>query len=199
MKSSRHYKNVFWLVLLTAWCPAALVQAQEVSEIAGAWIFNEELSDVTDRQVEVALKASGEKVKRRWFDNSKDRYRGGPVEQELYDHLSYDHELDIVLSPPEYNFTYEDDFQRPVYTDNRPRSVSLSSIEEIEDFSFAHWSEGKLRVEARPRDGGFTDETYSLINEGTQLKVELFINPKSFREPIEIVRIYDRKGSETAN
>lgn len=168
-------------------------QQDSMSQIAGQWIFNEDLSDVTDRQVEVALKAAGEKVKRRWFDRSTDRYRGGPPEQELYDHISYDQVLSIELLAPEYSFTYEAGYHRPVFTDNRRRSVSLNAIDDIQDFSFAHWEGDKLLVEARPRDGGFADEIYSLINEGTQLQVELYIKPRVFEVPIEITRIYDRK------
>lgn len=181
-------------LLLLLICSISLpILGQENPDISGSWIFNENLSDVTDKRVEVALKAGGEKVKRQWFKKTKDRYKGGPVEQELYDHISYDHSLIIELSPPEFIFAYDDDFVRPVYTDNRGRSISLNRLEEIEDFSFAHWTDGKLLVEARPRDGGFANETYTLINDGSQLKVELYIKPRSFQVPIEIVRVYDRK------
>lgn len=181
-------------LLLLLICSISLpVLSQENPDISGRWIFNEKQSDVTDKRVEVALKAGGEKVKRQWFKKTKDRYKGGPVEQELYDHISYDHSLVIELSPPEFTFTYDDNFVRPVYTDNRGRSISLNRLEDIEDFSFAHWSDGKLLVEARPRDGGFANETYTLINDGSQLRVELYIKPRSFQVPIEIVRVYDRK------
>lgn len=171
---------------------------EEVLAIAGSWIINEELSDNTDRQVEVALRAAGERIQRRLFSIEKDRYRGGPAEQELYDHISYDKELTIVLTEPEFSFIYDEGFQRPVYTDNRSLSVSLSRVEEIEDFSFAHWENNKLLVEARPRDGGFAEESYSLITAGTQLKVELYIKPRVFQIAIEIVRIYDRKTENPA-
>ena len=36
--------------------------------IAGQWQFNQAESDITDRRVEAALKAMGQKVKRRLFD-----------------------------------------------------------------------------------------------------------------------------------
>ncbi len=188
-------KNIKLIIALISICILAhQVNAQEIiPEIAGTWIINSELSDNTDKQVEAALKAAGEKIERKLFNNEKDRYRGGPVEQELYDHISYDQELNIVLSEPEFSFTYDDDFHRSVFTDNRNRSVSLNSIEELKDFSFAHWENNKLLVEARPRDGGFAEESYSLISAGTQLRVEFYIFPEAFRVPIELVRVYDRK------
>lgn len=160
--------------------------------MAGAWIIDEELSDNTDRQVEAALKAAGEKIKRSWFNRKKDYYRGGPEEQELYDRLSYDKTLTIELEKPTYFFTYDDNYRRPVYTDNRSRSVSLNAIDHVQDFSFAHWEEDKLLVEARPRDGGFAEETYTLSADGQQLQVELYIKPRVFEVPIEIHRVYQR-------
>ncbi|MDC0598812.1 hypothetical protein OAP18_03125 [Gammaproteobacteria bacterium] len=181
------------VIALSGCCFFASAQSQPISPIAGAWVVNEDLSDNTDRQVEIALKAAGQPVRRNWFSRGKDRYRGGPPEQELYDRLSYDLELTIELVEPEFLFSYNDGFQRSVYTDNRSRSVSLNNLDQVADFSFAHWEGDKLLVEARPRDGGFADESYALINDDTQLKVELYIKPRSFQVPIEIIRIYDRK------
>ena len=178
--------------LLLCLACSQLLMAQPIAEFAGSWVINEELSDSTDRQVEAALRSAGEKVRRRLFDTRKDRYRGGPPEQELYDRISYDNVLKIDFDGETWIFTYADDFIRPIYTDNRSRSVSLTGLDEVEDFSFAHWEDEKLMVEARPRDGGFADETYSLINEGTQLQVELYIKPRNFQVPVEIRRVYDR-------
>jgi len=177
------------LVLLPG--PAPLAQ-QVVPELAGSWLFNEELSENTDRKVEAALRASGEKVERRLFDRRQDRYRGGPADHELYDRISYDRELHITLGEEVYEFTYADAWKRPVYLDNRSRSVSLTQLDQVEDFSMAHWENGKLLVEGRARDGGFAEETYTLINNGTQLQVELYIQPRSFQVPIELKRIYNR-------
>lgn len=177
------------LVLLPG--PATLAQ-QVVPELAGSWLFNEELSDNTDRKVEAALRASGEKVERRLFDRRKDRYRGGPAEHELYDRISYDRELHIALGEDIYEFTYADAWKRPVYLDNRSRSVSLTELDQVEDFSMAHWENDKLLVEGRARDGGFAEETYSLINNGSQLQVDLYIQPRSFQVPIELRRVYNR-------
>src|SRR5687767_4536925 len=116
--------------------PACQLQAQEPPDIEGRWLFNKDLSDNTDRQVEASLKAAGEKIDRKLFDRREDRYRGGPAEQELYDRISYDRELVIKLEGDTYMFTYADTFVRPVYTDNRSQSVSLTGIEETTDFSF---------------------------------------------------------------
>jgi hypothetical protein len=183
----------FVIVLAMASALAPLSHAQEPSPFEGKWLFNEELSDNTDKQVEASLKAAGEKINRRLFDRRQDRYRGGPAEQELYDRISYDRELTISFEDGTYIFTYADNFVRPVYTDNRSRSVSLTGLDEVEDFSFAHIEGDKLMVEARPRDGGFADETYSLINNGTQLQMEFYIQPKGFVVPIELKRVFDRQ------
>jgi hypothetical protein len=61
-----------------------------------------------------------------------------------------------------------------------------------------HFENGKFLVEARPRDGGFAEETYTLLNNGTQLRVDLYIKPRSFDQVIEIKRIYDRQGTTPA-
>src|SRR5690606_635329 len=115
-------------------------------------------------------RAAGVKIQRKLFDRREDRYRGGPEEQELYDRISYDKVLDIRLDDGAYYFTYADDYVRPVYTDDRSRSVSLNALDSIKDFSFAHWEGEVLQVEARPRDGGFANESYRLINGGLQLE-----------------------------
>jgi len=177
------------LFLLVCILPA---QAQERAALSGNWILNAELSENTDKKVERVLRNMGQKVDRCWFKCEEDRFRGGPKEQELYDRLSYDKILSIELNEPAYSFTYEDNYQRAIYTDGRSQSVSLNRLETVEDFSFAHWEGNQLLVEGRPRDGGFANETYSLIEGGTRLKAELYIHPAAFSEPIELVRIYDR-------
>lgn len=168
-----------------------------VAELAGTWLFNKELSDDTDDKVEAALREAGEKVRRRLFERRDDVYRGGPPEQELYDRISYDKLLEIDLSGEIYHFTYAGEFERPVYTDNRSRSVSLTELDRVEDFSLGHWENGKLLVEARPRDGGVAEETYTLLNDGTQLQVDLYIKPRTFEVPIELTRVFDRQPAAT--
>jgi len=166
--------------------------AQDRSAFAGRWVINASLSDNTDKQVERALRAMGQKVDRCWLNCQEDRFRGGPEEQELYDRISYDKTLTIEISEPEYLFTYDDSWKRSVYTDGRSQSVSLTGLAEAKDFSMAHWENNSLQVEARPRDGGFANETYTLINNGLQLRVEMYIQPRSFTESLEITRIYDK-------
>jgi hypothetical protein len=166
--------------------------AQIDPAVAGRWIINEKLSDNTDDEVEKTLKAMGQKVKSRFFSRNKEYYRGGPVEQELYDRLSYDRELLIEFGEERYLFTYAGEFERSVFLDDRRRSVSLTGLDTVEDFSFGHWENGVLLVEARPRDGGFAEESYRLVNNGTQLELRLYIQPQSFSKPVELKRVFDR-------
>ena len=186
-------RPLFLFLALLAVILALPLQAQNLTAFSGDWVINPDLSDNTDKQVEQALRAMGQKIDRCWFGCEEDRYRGGPAEQELYDHLSYDKTLHITLEEPEYVFTYDDGFRRSVYTDGRSQSVSLTGLEEVEDFSMAHWEGNQLLVEARPRDGGFANETYSLTDKGTRLRVEMYIHPGSFTEPVTLTRVYDRK------
>ena len=131
------------LFLLVCTLPA---QAQERPALSGNWILNAELSENTDKKVERVLRNMGQKVNRCWLKCEEDRFRGGPKEQELYDRLSYDKILSIELNEPAYRFTYEDNYQRAIYTDGRSQSVSLNRIETVEDFSFAHWEGNQLLV-----------------------------------------------------
>jgi hypothetical protein len=163
--------------------------------MAGDWVFNEELSDNSDDQVEEAIKDGGGKVARRFFrKRPEDFYRGGPPEQELYDRISYDDVLRIEYTAPEFTFTYADNYQRIFHTDGRRRSTTANSFyaEGGEDFSFGNWDAAALVVEARPRDGGFTLETYTLEEGGNRLRIEMTIEPESFRGAISLTRVYDR-------
>lgn len=184
-------RQVALLLLLGLLAPS--LPAQDAG-LAGEWRINEKLSDSTDSRVEAALRAAGQKVQRRLFDRRKDRYRGGPEEHALYDHISYDDALRIEAGESGYTFSY-DGFSREIHTDNRSRSASLSGIDELHDFSFGQWNGSTLEVEARPRDGGFTEESYRLQANGQQLRVQLYIQPASFGAAIEVLRIYDRQGA----
>ena len=146
--------------------------------------------------IEAALRKMGQRARRGWFESRDDVYRGGPAEQELYDRISYDKLLEIDLSGDTYRFTYAGEFVRPIYTDNRSRAVSLTQLDSVEDFSLGHWENGKLLVEAHPRDGGFAEESYTLINGGTQLQVEMYIKPRTFEDAIEITRVFDRQAAD---
>ena len=187
------------LVIAVLFCALLVAQTSDgliiKDRIVGRWVINEVLSDNSDDQVETAIKEGGGKVARRFFKKRpEDFYRGGPVEQELYDRISYDDVLTIAYDEPEFRFSYADDYLRIFHTDGRRRSTTANDFytEGGEDFSFANWEENALIVEARPRDGGFTLETYTLQADGKQLRVEMQIEPDSFRAEINLVRIYDR-------
>ena len=168
----------------------------EQTLLEGSWVINEELSDDTDEAVEEAIVKAGGRVERRWFGRAeKGRYRGGPEEHELYDRISYDEVLRIHYQAPEFWFGYEDGWERIFHTDGRTRSVGASGFYETggQDFSFGAWEGDTLYVEGRPRDGGFTMETYTVEDAGARLRVELTIKPENFGAAIEMVRIYDRR------
>lgn len=163
--------------------------------LVGHWVINEALSDNTDKQVEAAIKEAGGKVKRRWFAKAEDDfYRGGPAEQELYDRISYDDVLTISIDGVQCSFEYADNFTRVFHTDGRRRQSSANSFyrEGGEDFSLSYWDDQNLIVEARPRDGGFTLETYSLSDDGNTLTIDMQIEPSSFGAAINVVRVFNR-------
>lgn len=171
------------------------VYAQE-HPLVGSWRINEELSDDPDEAVEAAIIEAGGRVQRKWFGREeKERYRGGPAEQELYDRITYDPILRIDYTEPEFWFGYADGYQRVFHSDGRTRSVGANDHYNSggEDFSFAAWEGETLIVEARPRDGGFTLETYTLEENNTRLRVALEIRPENFGATIKLVRVYDRQ------
>lgn len=169
--------------------------------IAGHWVINDDLSQNTDEQVEAAIKAAGGKVqRRRWFSKpEEDRYRGGPADQELYDRISYDDVLTVSYNDPEFRFEYADNYLRIFHSDGRRRTTAVNDYFELggEDFSFANFDSNSLIVEARPRDGGFTTEVYTLTDGGNRLQVEMTIEPLSFRSTITLTRVYDRAAVTT--
>ncbi|MFM1896865.1 MAG: hypothetical protein RLZZ385_1939 [Pseudomonadota bacterium] len=186
-------------LLLSLLVPGPVARAQQAidirTDLVGRWVINDSLSQNTDEQVEAAIKAAGGKVQRRWFGRKEeDRYRGGPAEHELYDRISYDDELTIAFMEPEFTFVYEDGYQRVFYSDGRSRSTGVTDYFQQGglDNSFAEFDGDALLVEARPRDGGYTEETYVLEADGTRLRVELVIKPANFGAPIKLVRVFDR-------
>ena len=169
--------------------------AQNISEgIIGTWLINEELSDDTDDMVGEAIEAGGGRDSRGFFNRKEDFYRGGPPEHELYDRISYDDVLTIEYKEPEFLFSFEDDYSRVFHTDGRRRRIGANDFysEGGQDWSSANWEGDALIVEARPRDGGFTIETYTLEANGSRLRVEMLIQPDSFNVPINLVRVFDR-------
>lgn len=192
-------------LLVTALLIMPLATAQESSQIdvktglIGHWVINEELSENTDDKVEAAIKEAGGRVQRRgWFSNKEDIYRGGPAEQELYDRISYDDILTIEYNEPEYVFEYADQFKRVFHTDGRRRTTGVNAFFEEggQDFSIANFDDNSLVVEARPRDGGYAMEIYTLLGDGNQLRVVMTIEPASFGASISLVRIYDKATPE---
>lgn len=175
--------------------PANAQETTIQSLIIGDWVINDELSDNSDDQVEEAIEAGGGTGSRGFFNRKEDFYRGGPPEQELYDRISYDDVLTIEYSDPEFRFTYADNFLRVFHTDGRRRRSTANDFytEGGLDWSFGNWDGESLLVEARPRDGGFTVETYTLEQNGSRLRIEMLIQPESFREPINLVRVFDRR------
>ena len=190
------YSVVAGLIVLMASNNHAADALDVRTAIIGSWIVNDDLSDKTDDKVEAAIKESGGKPSKGFFDREDDFYRGGPAEQELYDRISYDKVLTISYENPEFRFEYADDFIRVFYTDGRTRQTNANSFfaEGGEDFSFGNWDADRLIVEARPRDGGFTLETYTLQANGTQLRVEMVIEPNNLGAAVNLVRIYDRSN-----
>ncbi len=172
--------------------------AQEIdirSAIAGSWVINDELSDNSDDQVAAAIEAGGGRDSRGFFNRREDYYRGGPPEHALYDRISYDDVLQIEHQDPELRFSYEDGYRRVFHTDGRRRRSTANDFysEGGQDWTSANWEGDSLIVEGRPRDGGFTIETYTLENDGARLRIEMLIQPDSFREAIELVRVFDRR------
>jgi len=188
-------RTIFTIFILLVSFTAFSVADEGATGFTGVWVINDELSDDTDKQVEKAIKAAGGKIKR-GGKKGKGRYKGGPPEQALYDHISYDEVLQFQYNDPEFRLVYAEDFERMFYSDNRSRTVTASGTSRGDrtDYSFAAWDGAKLLVESRPRDGGWISEVYSLNPETGQLRVELKLKPLSFRVPINIVRIYDRSS-----
>jgi hypothetical protein len=191
---NKHLKTVGLPALLLL-CSAVAGQSSElVSNLSGTWVINDELSDNTDDQVEEAIEAGGGRGGRGLFNRKEDFYRGGPPEHELYDRISYDDVLSIEYQAPEFRFTYEDGYERVFHTDGRRRRVSANSFysEGGEDWSSGLFEQNSLVVEGRPRDGGFTIETYTLEAGGARLRIEMTIQPDSFNVPIELTRVFDK-------
>ncbi len=180
---------------------AATAGDQAHSAFNGTWVISEELSDDTDKQVEKAIKEAGGKARTR--KKGKGRYKGGPPEQAMYDHISYDEVLRFQYQSPEFRLEYEEGFVRVFHSDGRRRSASASGSDRRKrtDFAFASWSEDgrKLFVESRPRDGGRTSEVYTL-RRGTdgseQLLVELVLKPLLFSGTVNLKRVYLREGAK---
>ncbi len=186
-------KLIFCLFVLVLSAPTVIAQDNipNYQSFLGHWVINEELSDDTDLQVEIAIKAAGGRIPRT-DKKGKGRYRGGPKEHAIYDHISYDDSLHFQYHPPEFQLIYDYGFERVFHSDNRKRVVSASGTiaGDNQDFSFASWDNERLIIETRARDGGWI---YEIIETTVDtLTVTLELNPSSFAEPIKVKRIYNR-------
>lgn len=180
-------------ILLVGGVLRAAESSAPVPAFAGIWVVDNNASDDTDKQVELAIKQEGGRLPRT-KKKGRGRYRGGPANQAMYDHISYDEILQIKIDTPKIEFIYPKHYRRVFYTDDRSRTVNASGGDhsDRQDYSFGDWENGKLLVESRPRDGGWITETYSLQDKGKRLRLFVRLKPSTFMVPIEIVRIFNR-------
>ena len=187
------------LLLLAAFAPGVWAQADGREAFNGVWVWNQDLSDNADRQVERAIRAAGgtpPKVeKKRGEEKRKYKYKGGPASHKLYDHLSYDESFRFHYEGARVRIAYSEGFTREFYSDGRSRSAASVSGGEVRDFSFASWDGRVLYVEARPRDGGKTSEVYTLIDAGARMRVEMELRPLNFGASVRLTRVFDRQAS----
>ncbi|MBI1731557.1 MAG: hypothetical protein HYR49_02150 [Gammaproteobacteria bacterium] len=162
-------------------------------DLSGTWVLNLELSDDPDRQIEKSIRAAGGRPDS-GGRRGRERYRGGPADQEIYDHLIYDGTVRIVQNGAEVHIAYGSGFERRFFTDGRSRTVSASGSGSGDglDFSFGAWSGPTLHVEAKPRDGGWTRESYTLEPGGNRLRAEMEMKPLLFPAVVQVRLIYDR-------
>jgi hypothetical protein len=187
------FGTIIPLLLTCAVVPASRAQ-QPAVDLGGTWVLNAELSDDTDEVIEKSIRKAGGRPDS-GGKRGKGRYKGGPPEQEIYDHLAYDETLAIVQSGAQISITYDGQFNRTFFTDGRGRTVSASGMSsgDRKDFSFGAWSGSVLNVEAKPRDGGWTREVYTVSADGRQLHVHHTLKPLLFPVVIELNRYFDRQ------
>jgi hypothetical protein len=174
----------------------AVIAPAEDARLAGAWVLNMDASDDPDKKIERAVRKGGGTIRlppgaeRR----ERGRYRGGPDDEALYDRVTFDQQLSIVIEGDNFLFRYADGHERRFSTTRTTRSQSASGsrAEDNVDFSFAYWDGPKLFVESRPRDNGWILETYRLVDKTGQLEVALDLNPVRFGHRLEIKLIFDR-------
>lgn len=183
-------------VLLTAIFLAgtAAAPAQDSGpSLNGTWVLNIKESDDPDKKIERAIRDMGGRPDADG-KRGRGRYKGGPKEQEIYDHLIYDETLQISQSGAEMRMEYAEGFARSFFTDGRGRTVSASgsSSGDVGDFAFGAWVGNTLNVEAKPRDGGWTQESYTVDLATRQLRVLLKLKPLLFPAVVEAQLVYDR-------
>ena len=167
--------------------------AQGDTDISGSWVINLKESDDPDKKIERAIRDMGGRPDADG-KSGRGRYKGGPKEQEIYDHLIYDETLRIIQSGPGVQMVYAEGFARSFFTDGRGRTVSASGSAsgDAGDFAFGAWVGNTLNVEAKPRDGGWTQESYTVDPVTRQLRVLLKLKPLLFPAVVEAQLVYDR-------
>lgn len=193
MSVNRFFARLMLGALLVS--PIAFAEDDSVT-FGGTWSLNEELSDDIDLKIERAIKKAGGKIKR--GKKTKGRYRGGPEEQAIYDHVAYDDTLLIEHNGQDFRFTYADNFERRFSIGTSGRVVSASGAQsgDKQDFSFAYWEGQTLVVESRPRDGGRITERYTLLPETGHLQAQLYMEPLRFPVRLDFLRIFERHQTE---
>lgn len=166
---------------------------QTVPDLDGTWVLNLKESDDPDKKIERAIRDVGGRPDADG-KRGRGRYKGGPKEQEIYDHLIYDGTLRIAENGAEVRMTYAEGFERQFFTDGRGRTVSASgsSSGDAQDFAFGAWVGQTLNVEAKPRDGGWTQESYTVDAVTKQLRALLKLKPLLFPAVVEVQLVYDR-------
>lgn len=189
-------KPLLFLALI-AFGEACIADSPAVNpDLSGAWVLNRKLSDDPDREIERAIRDVGGRPDADG-KRGRGRYKGGPREQEIYDHLIYDETLRIAENGAEIRMIYAEGFERQFFTDGRSRTVSASgsSSGDAQDFSFSAWVGQTLNVEAKPRDGGWTQESYTLDPVTKQLRVLLKLKPLLFPAVVEVELVYERAAA----
>jgi hypothetical protein len=186
---------VFGLLLSPQWVWSQTAPVDP--RISGAWVLNIKESDDPDKKVERAIRDVGGRPDADG-KSGRGRYKGGPKEQEIYDHLIYDETLNVTQSGPEIRMEYADGFARSFFTDGRGRTVSASGSAsgDTGDFAFGAWAGNILNVEAKPRDGGWTQESYTVDPETGKLHVALKLKPLLFPAVVEAQLVYDRQPAK---
>lgn len=190
------------LLLALLWIAAGPAAATDATadaraRIEGHWVFNPGASDDVDKKVAKALRKAGSRIElpKGVGRNDYARFRGGPEEQELYDHLAYDREFSLRREGDDYQLVHfhEGEFRRRASTTQRTRVVSASGStrDDDSDHSFAYWDGDILMIDTRPRDGGFALEQYRLLDNG-QLEVFLRLEPLKFPAALTFIRVFDR-------
>ncbi len=183
-----------WLLMASVTACSGIAQAEDQgTHLHGTWIVNIKESDDPDKKIERAIRDMGGRPDADG-KSGRGRYKGGPKEQELYDHLIYDETLNIVVGGPEVRMIYAEGYARSFFTDGRGRTVSASgtSSGDTGDFAFGAWVGNTLNVEAKPRDGGWTQESYTVDPVTRQLHVLLKLKPLMFPAVVEAELVYDR-------